>query len=331
MKGNYVIAPLRTESGSTLIFGRVTSTEDGMLTVRQEKNCHIKPVSHQVLAKHAVDLGEKPIPGKVHGFNTSVLYRGKTAHDLGNFHWFYKPEDKKLPKQLADAVAQLIERCEKLRLPLPEEDSICWEIHKATGAKQHLGLFKQSRDLKKQPHTLAFRPELLGEYTMLYVLAHEYAHWLYFNHVVQLSHVVSDWVKAFNRSVKTVEPTVVPGELLDDWFESGLEPLQFRKGLEPLQRKCFDDVLKAIRKASRVDPYDLTSLFLAGKKKSIRRMWEAAAYRNMVEVNPILTDYATTNVKELFAESFAFYIAGMKIQDDEVKALVKTTISTIKV
>lgn len=327
MKGNYVVAPLPTQEGQHLIFGKVLEIDGNILVVRQEKDFHINPVHHRVFKERAMDLGPKPLPGKVHGFSTTKLYRGKTPQPLGDFHWFYKPSDKKLPALMAKAVKDLITVCEKLKLPVPPEDGLVWEVH--PGGRM-AGWYHHSRNPEKLPHRIGFSPDGFGDNSPLYIFAHEYAHWLYFNHVADLSVLVSSWLKAFNRSVKPGAPPIDAKDLLTDWFDSGLEPLQFRKSLEKDQRKCFDKVVNLIRKDFRVDSHDLTMLFLAGKRKYIKKLWEASSYTATPDVRSIITDYATFNVKELFAESFAHKMSGMKIADSEIQDLVSQTILTVR-
>lgn len=325
--GNYIVARVPTDRGTTeLVFGRVVSTEAEHLHIRKEQDCHIRKVHHKVLKSKSIDLGPTPPAGKVYGFDTTNLYIKATAHALGEFHWFYKPT-KEVHKTMVQAVAELEQRLNKLKLPVPD-DSVIWVLRK--GTPKHAGWYINSKNVDKKPHQFGFVPDHFGDTKPLYILAHEYAHWLYFNHVGSNAELSASWVAMFNRSVKTAPIKADLNALLKAWLKSQLPANQFAKSLEDEDRSAFTRVVSTMCKMHRLDLHDLEVLMLSNKLKTLHKMWQVSVHQHETVAFPLLTAYSTTNVKELFSEALAHAITGLPVKDPELKDLVQRTISIVR-
>lgn len=326
----YIIGKIRQAEGFTLFLGRVNKRSGGIVEGYIEKQSHLKskralfeiPVKDIVL-----DLGEAPLPGKVYGFDTTNLYTNKVIeHDFfGQLHFFYKIK-KEAGQALMAAFDVAAKRLTKLGFT-PMQDCV-WLIQHPETSGKYAGFFKYSKNTEKAPHTLAIKPEILGTSEMVYVIAHEFAHYVHSTMLVQPK-INATWIRLFNTSikVKTVKKEQ-SSSLLELLLEGEERPTDFRSGLDEEQRNSWNWIMRTIKQDHALAIDNLDTLFEAGEKEEIRRLWPVRTLHQK-DLAPVISEYATVSYRETFAEAFAFHVVKKKLPE-KVTALVEKSIQMAK-
>jgi len=327
-KGNYIIGKMRSEEGHTLFLGRVVATQgSNIISGYIEKNSHLPKLRQlfEIPRKDVVlDMGPTPYPGTVHKFDTSHLYTGhRKQHEFfGPIHFFYKPE-----KEVGSVLMQTFDHCatklEKLKMPAVLQT--VWEINPKEMKGKWAGFYRHSRAPHKLPHTLSIKPEVvptvISEFA--YVVYHEYGHYLHANYI-RNPKVNAAWIRLFNTSIK---PQTIDKEmskrLLEALVEGEERPTDFKGQLEEEERLAFNWIIRTIGVEHAVSLKELDTLFVADSKDEIRALWPKRTLTKK-ELAPIVTEYATKNYHELFAESFAFFMLKKKLPAGIVKLMEKT-------
>lgn len=328
MVNNYIIGKMRGESSTRYFFGKVEAIKKGVVYGVQEKNAHVKGLraAFEIPERDVViDLGTEPHPGKVYGQDVTNRFCGRKIHDFfGPICFMYKPKkevSEKLWRALDDAAALL----KKARLPEPE--NTLWEIQSVETKSKWAGYYIHSRRADKDPHRFAIRPESVPQTVgdMVYVILHEYAHWLHAN-LATGKKLNAKWIRLFNTSIKvqTVKREVSQSILKN--LLAGTEiPSDFRGQLEEEERNAFNWIMRTIKADHAVSIKELDLLFEAEYKSDLEALWPKVTL-NKKDLRPVVSEYATTNFKELFAESFAFHLGKRKLPEPVVK-LVDDTMS----
>lgn len=326
-KGHYVVASIG--GGKTQLL-KVSMVEGEEFLGVIAKNSHIPELKKSVeypLKSIVVDLGKKPAPGKVYNQDLNKLYVGKKGVEhFGEFYFFYKPS-KETFGNLRKASRIVAKRLKKLGLYNVLSNNIYWEVEPATGQK-YAGMYKLTANKDYVLHQISIRPEVMAPTDYPYVLCHELGHLLHFNYLAQNTELEAKWIDAYNKSVKrlSVSKEDLQG-ILTILMEGEIRPSRLRTELDEEQRQKYQLILKQIRGSHKLSPRDLDVLFTSGLRQTLNDIWPKAIPN--YEPQPILTDYAMVNYKELIAESFAFYLTGKDIPK-ALRQLVERSISYIK-
>jgi len=161
----------------------------------------------------------------------------------------------------------------------------------------------------------------------LYVILHELGHGVWFNMVPE--DIKAKWIKLFSKRIllETVKPKTL-GYMCEHVINAEGTFSDFIKASE-------DDadiiLLKEIRKyIMRVhklttDEIDVLSVM---QPEMIKEMWPEAQKLTTPETD--ISEYAMTNVKEFFAESFAFYMTERALPSDVTKGIEYTIKKAIR-
>lgn len=332
MINNYIIGRQRSATGVHLFFGKVESISKGIVYGVREKNSHIKGLrsGFEIPVRDVVtDLGTDPHPGKVYGQDVSLRFSGRKTHDFFGQVCFMYPAKSELMKKLWSAFDEAAKILTKQGLPQPENS--VWEIQSSAVKAKWAGYYKHSRKAEKDPHRFAIRPEsvpaTVGD--LVYVILHEYAHYLHANHTSSAQKLQARWVRMFNTSIKLQTiPRSVSERLLRDLIKGEERPSDFRGQLEEDDRNAFNWIVRAIKADHSVSLSELDLLFVADFRADIEGVWPKVTL-NKKDLKPVVSEYATVNYKELYAESHAFYWVKKKLPEGVVK-LVQDTISYAK-
>lgn len=328
----YIIGRLRLNDNKFRIFyGKLETVSKGIAYGMYEKDMHIKsqrkgfeiPVKDILL-----DLGtDTPHPGKIYGIDVAHRFHGRRAHDFfGPIAFFYKPK-KNVSELLWTAFDDAAKALEKAKLPQPEDDSTIWEVCGPEPKSKWAGFYKHSSNVEKMPHRFSIKPESvpLNSTDVMYVILHEYAHWLHANHLTSTK-LNAAWIRLFNTSIKVqVIPRAKANQLLDTMLSGNEAPSDFKTGLDEDDRLAFNWIMRSIKNDKAVSIKELDYLFETDNKEDIRSLWPSVGL-NKKDLRPIVSEYATVSYKELFAETFAFYFTKRKLPEG-VKALLEKTLS----
>jgi hypothetical protein len=326
-QGNYVVARQRlTDDSMQTIFGKVTEISKGIAVIKIEKDSHVKERFSEVPVKDiVVDLGTSPHPGSVYGQDVTSRLIAKRDHDFfGPYFWFYKPRSTDVVTKVEAAFDDMAAILKKHKLPAPYGSVL--ELRSMDVSGKWAGYYKHSKNTDKNPHRISLKPEMEGmtPSAMQYIIAHEYAHWFHFNCVTGPK-LNARWIRLFNTSIKLQTVTKEDSKaLLESLLGGEVRPSDFRSDLDEDQRNQFNWICRTIKSEHALSLHEMDLLFEADFKDDIRGVWPKNTLSKK-DLKPVISEYATLNYRETFAESLAFYLIKRKLPE-AVTALVEKSI-----
>jgi hypothetical protein len=327
-KGDYIVA--RTEKYRRPFVMRVSAADKNTIEGVMAKDAHIQGLRTLVEIKHdevVAICGPNPYPGKAYGADLTNLYRGRKTHDnWGDLNWFYQPK-KDVSKELMAGFDKAYKLLKKVGLQaLAGEDGVVWEILPYTKEKYGGMYIHSTKD--KVPSRYQIRPEIMPATEYPYVITHEVGHRLH-REYLRSKKLNSDWIKMYRRSLSVT--TISKGtceQILEALMEGDDYPSSFKGQLEEDLVVAYKLILKYISQIHGLSVHEMDVLWEAEDKDVIKDLWPTKSL-SQKDLNPLVSEYATKNVRELIAESFSFYVIGKKLPKDVVK-LVERSISYAK-
>lgn len=278
-----------------------------------------------------VRLGQEPKPGKVYGVDVANIYRKSIAHAAwGPIHFFVKP-DKVHMKMLRLGLDLTAKKIEKMELD-PFMQTFQTEIRAKKG--KYAGMYHHEKEGKSR---VWYAPECAEtQEQMNGIIFHEYGHALRFNGLTRVK-ARARWQRLFQQSIA---PVIVSKKYLEGLLDHMLAEADTGSdsSLSSVLSTYVEEdeagaaSVKALqrwmRQVHHISPKELGVLWSAGDKETLQSLWPKSSI-DTSKLAPILTDYATKNVEELFAEAFMFYALGKKLPGSVLKLLEKS-LSDIK-
>lgn len=326
--------------------GRVTQINDSKegqsksVNVRLEKDVHIKQSVIEVPNKLIkVNFGPTPVPGKAYGVDLGNIYLKSFEHPFwGTIHFFtkLKPELLKMLRNSLDRTAAVVD---KLKLE-HYTGSFDTQIRAKQGKYAGKFLFKP----KDGHHQVWYAPEHSPTpKSMDYVVLHEFGHVLRYLGLTNKKYR-ANWLKLFHE---TIASQVIEFKVLKDMRKelAGLssdEDVSFKKALNILQHgKTEEDetdseevkhqlkiLMRWFKQIHHLSPSDLGVIWDADKFDQIEELWPTMSIDSS-KLKPLVSEYATTNSEELFAEAFSFYATGTKLPK-KVESYLEKSLSVIR-
>ncbi len=277
-------------------------------------------------------LGSDPLPGRVHGFDLNNLFRKTITHDFwGDIHFFIRP-DKETMKVLKDGLDKSAKIVEKLGLGMYAGGN-CFETEIRAKTGKYAGMYKHGG--KEKMNKVWYAPEFAhGQVTeMVYVILHEFGHVIRFNGVLS-NKMRNRWIRLYQKTIQQVQvPSKDLSAILSDIAGEDEDQVSFNKALSnsmsdrhPRFKKA---VLQWLKETHKINPRELEVMWRSSNVKDISQYWPDHLI-DTHDLKPKVTEYATKNVEELFAECFAFYAMGRKLPEVCV-ALLEESLSRAKV
>lgn len=321
-KGDYFVA--KQEQGKDYLAKALEDAHGKSVEALLEKDCHVPAMRHTLtvaLSDIVVALGSDPHPGKVYGFDVGAVHRKRLSHkQFGDVHFFYKP-DKQVLNDLNESMTTVAARLNKQGLGFLI-DNVVYEVLPYHGEK-YAGRFIMSKR-EGVPKRIQIRPEIMPASEYAYVWYHELGHNLHLGYCRESHKLNANWLKLFNTSIRVESIKKDKSQQLLDALVGGQEnPSDFKRGLDEEDALAFKWIVRTIQQVNGLSIQDLDVLFDAEMKSEIVKVWPV---RNIPhkELAPIVSEYATVNYRELFAEVFAFYMTKKKLPEPIVKLLEKT-------
>lgn len=322
-KGEYGIA--KQDQGKDYLFKALTDSDAKSVEAVLEKDSHIPGMRHTMtvpLSDVVLNLGNDPHPGKVYGHDVGTLHRKRLTHDkFGDVHFFYRPDKQVLAdlKESMDTVAKRLER-QDLQFLL---DNVIFEVIPYNGEK-YAGLFKMTKRGDNVTKRIQIRPEIMPASEYPYVWYHELGHNLHLDFCRSSKKLNAQWLKLFNTSIRVDTIKKDKSQQLLDALIGGEEPpSDFKRGLDEDDALAFKWLIRTIQQVNGLSIQDLDTLFEAEMKDEVAKVWPVRNISHK-ELAPIVSEYATQNYKELFAECFAFYMTKKKLPEPVVKLLERS-------
>ena len=318
--GDYVVvAPAK---GRNFLL-KAKIVQNDMVSGVVEEDCHITALRQAIDVSREdiiLNVGADPYPGNAFGADTSRLYRGKKLHpDMGNIHFFYRP-DKEVGAKLWHALSRFYRWAKANRLAFLTTDDIIWEIEAFEGQK-YSGMYVSGNETVAP--RIIIRPEKFEPQVYMFVIAHEMGHHI---EVSRCNHppLHAAWIRLFNTSIKVADIDAdVHLELRDRLLDGEDTPSTFKSVLDADTVPMYRQVLQVIRSRHAVGPRELDILFENGYRDDIKALWPTDTIRKK-DLAPIISDYATVNWHEAFAEAFAYYVMGYSLPKNVTKLLDKS-------
>lgn len=316
MKENsYVIA--RQKKDEKPFLARIAKIKsDGTFIATLEKDIQFKQTQVTLDKKQIkVNLGVSPMPGKAYGCDLDNLFKKTISHDFwGNVHFFVTLEDeyrKRLKKSL-DRTAKIVE---KLKL---SDYTKTFETEIRAKKGKYAGMFVPSKD-SERVHRIWYAPEHAGtDEFMDYVVLHELGHAI--RHVGVRAHKMRNrWLRLYQRTIAPVQISAATCEtLLTDMAEYDEQEKGFSSVFKQLADEVGPRTAKAIlqwfKQTHKIGPRELEIMWRSSKTKDLEKYWPNVEV-DTHDLKPVISEYATKNVEELFAETFAFYAQGKKLPE----------------
>lgn len=323
LKNDYIIVNDRINSKDDFYLAKVMALSGNEVIARVEDDCHIPNDNHTVtvVRKHIeINLGASPRPGFVYGCDLNKLYQGKKFHEtFGQIHFFYKPE-KDVGSNLFRALDKSYKILKARNLEFLVED-IVYEVL-AFNKEKYAGYYTTSRKENVMPR-VAIRPECMSSSDYTYVMLHELSHHLDFKFLTDKK-LRAYWIRLFNTSIKPVTTDEkVSIRLLNDLLDQEDKPSDFKSSLSEEDSLAYKMILRTISTVNGISVHELDTLFEAEMFDDIRELWPSRTIYKK-ELDPVITEYATKNVRECLAEAVSFHLVGKKLPKQVVKLVEKT-------
>lgn len=316
MQNHYIIGKTPSkEGGDKKFFGKVSGINRGIVEGVIEKNAHFGAKHSQSfeipLKSVLVDLGLSPSPGTVYGFDVTNRFYAKKHHEVfGNICFMYKIE-KQIAMKLFAAFDEAAKILKKWGLQIPTEMCV-WQIMDKESKGKWAGYYKHTPDPEKTPYLFAIKPESLPVTEFTYVILHEVAHFIH-RTALTGAKINARWIRLFNTSIKLQTFKKEQMErLLADLTGGEERPSDFKSGLDEDDTLAFTWAIRVIRQDHSVSLRELDILHEAEETEEIARLWPKRTLHKK-DLAPVVSEYATTNYHELFAESVAFHLTKKKL------------------
>lgn len=322
LKGDYFVA--RQDQGKDYLAKALEDAHNKAVESVLEKDSHIQGRRHtftQALSDVVVVLGPNPYPGKVYGFDVGAVHRKRMTHKaFGDVHWFFKPT-KEVGQDLWASMDTVAKKLSKQGLDFLIDD-VVYEIMPYHGTGKYAGMYIRSKKDDVQDR-IWIRPELMTKADYPYIWYHELGHRLHLRFCPSTK-INAQWLKLYATSIKAVTIKKEKAQQLLDMLLDGQEqPSDFKRGLDEEDALAFKWLVRTVQQVNGLSVKDLDTLFEADMKDEIKKVWPTRSISHK-ELAPIVTEYATVNVKELVAEVFALYMSGKKLPEPIVKLLERT-------
>ena len=307
--------------------GRVIKLRKDSFVVLDENKAHYEPNNVEVEFDQLIlNLGATPPVGTILGFDTNNLYRRSKEHDIwGSIHYFRKVH-KELGQSLTGALDKTGEKLVKLGFE-KVFDKFVTEVRQPHG--KHAGMYIYVTDKKKDvPSHLQLFLKDDHSAEMRYVLYHEFGHAIR-KHCLNTPNVHAAWTKIFRTSVlnKPIEAPVFK-RLLKAIVSVDAEEAKTYSIAELINSTEEEDLLafkvaaRYINQVYHISTRDFRSLITAGKFELVKSVWPTTTI-DVDDLKPIVSEYACTNMEELFAESFSHHLTGKKLPKNVTELLEK--------
>lgn len=269
--------------------------------------------------KHVVvNLGPKPVPGNVYNIDVSNIYQKTISHEWwGSLH-FYTRLEPAIMKTLRGSLDKTADRLTKLGFSAFAD---LFEVEIRAKKGKYAGMYQH----RPGQSLLWFAPEWAqgSPAVMDEVLYHEFGHAVRFNGLSEATKIRQKWLRLYQQSIR---PVTIPEKAFrsmlshlkgqrdsDDEISFG-EALKAFAAQSPKAEKTVDVLKTWLRQVPHLSTKELSLAWVAEDYDYLESVWPKASVDSS-ELSPVISEYATKNVEETFAECFAQYCLKKKLPE----------------
>lgn len=319
-RGDFVLAVVEGQSEdepTKKYVVQVTKVLESSYLAILVKDSHVKEIQFEVRHDQvAVNFGPKPPEITVAGTNLGERFFHRTDHDQwGPLYWSFVPDEKEKSK-LHASFTHTYKFLKSVGLGKVTEIPLILEItHKKA---KHLGYFKPSRNLSQAASRIRINPKdptLASLTATAYVAAHEVGHLIQAHVLRKRPKLYAKWLELYHESLEPVHADKDSLLRIRDMLKEspGLSAFKVDVKKDEQDFEIAKAVFAYMRKAHGIRPYDIEKILLAETPEMIDAYWPRASTCFTRKLSPLVTEYATESVGELFAESFAFTVCDHKL------------------
>lgn len=278
-------------------------------------------------------LGPNPPAGKVYGLDLTNRFRKNLEHPFwGNILVYTSLESSEI-KLIKNSLDRTAKKIEKMGLE-PFTDFI--DTHIVAKQGKWAGMYNHSRDQEKTRSYIQYAPECaaLNADMMDYIVYHEFGHCVRYNGILGKK-VRLKWLLEYNRSIQPFEISLTQLKRVLKYLESYVDEEVslahvFRDFISEDEdnKPVVRGIMRWFQEVHHLAPKELGIIWDGKDFKTFSELWPTKAIDSS-SLAPVLTEYATKNVEELFAECFAFYSQGKKMPE-RLRSLTENSISYAK-
>lgn len=265
-------------------------------------------------------LGSKPHSGTVFGVDTTNIFRcSKPLPDLYNssLHYFCAP-DKQVRKGIDTAFRIVGKALVKQRVQALLDSTIFYRIKILSGKAN--GMYSHNKDY----NTLDIDPFKCTITDLPEVIAHELGHhaFTYLEPEQQ-----AKWMQLYIRHIKPQVYSAEQCEQIKSLVSSFANLNQAKTDVPEDDMQLFNRCLLFVRQRCHMSHKQLNRLFEVDSQ-SVLDQWPTQI--TVDDYEQLISQYATKNYNELFAESFAYYILHKDLPK-VVNKLMTATIGQLRI
>lgn len=272
---------------------------------------NVRFVPEQVVA----NLGPDPKVGQAFGVKIEPYIKSFPYRGWGTIHLF-----RKLDKLERKALKSGLDRCEKQLKAAKLWKALPIDIYIRPKKGKYAGFYKFKKNKDGTINdSITLNPETLKDplYNS-YIFAHEVGHAIWFRFVPD--HIKAKWLKLYTKRV-TVTQTKEK-----DLKELLRSVTSYNGSLRDYQKELADEnelvlikeIYSYISKKHRISKEDL-EMILTEDRERVKDLWPSHA--ELSETRADVTEYAMVNVREFFAEAFAYHVTGKQLPQDVIKGM----------
>lgn len=327
-KNDYLIAQVKGTQ-KPFLAQVVQVEEDGTLMCVLEQDRRSKLRNVEVRPKEiVVNLGPTPPAGKVYNIDVSNLYRRTLHHDWWGPIHFYTKLDKETLSMFKNSLDRTAKVLDKHKLA-PFTELFETEVRAKRG--KYAGMYLHKPKVK---HLVWYAPDWaqLDSPTMDYVIFHEMGHVVRYNGVKGGVKLRQKWLRLYQESIK---PVVIPVKATTQlWTKlrqaasadpecSFSEAVKTLSSEEDKNDRALKVILKWIKQVHHVGLKELNLAWEAEDVSYLKSVWPESSIDSS-DLSPVVSEYATKSMEELFAECFAFYMSKKELPDTYLSLMEKS-------
>lgn len=295
-------------------------TED-VLLVKLQQGIHYMMRTAEISKENiVVNLGQDPKKGFVYGCDLENLYR-KTNSDTGiDLHFFVKT-DAATEKKAVEGMVKAQKILSKQKLDKVLEYPVIYEIWQKKS--KWAGSFTPGKDNSKIRLFVKYGQVDFSDYIFLHEMAHAMDYYDLRDDELQ-----AKWTRLYISSIKPSKIALAEARSMYKTLKTSDSLSSWKATFDEDTKPKVNLIVKHIKQSHGIGAPELNALLKVQDFESIKSLWPNEDILSS-ELAPVITEYATKNLKECIAEGISLYLYGTKLPKS-VTSLVEQTLALVR-